>query len=269
MKIITAVVNNPIFIEIQYHTFKKYMTTPYEFIVFNDAKSLPDITNGNDITIKEKIEETCKKLDIKCINIPNIHHRRWNMSTRHADTFNNHILKYQINNPDKYLLIDSDMFLIDFFDSSKYDNFDCALVFQSREININNTIKYFWPGLCYLDFNKIKNVELLNWDLSPGCDTGGMMQFWLRMQMHKDQKSIFSINHLSSCNWTIENIPENIKNNTKLIKFLNKDPRNENGKYYAEIYDNIFFHYRAGGNWKMEGMDFHNKLSLKLQKCLL
>ena len=50
MKIITSVVNNPTFIEIQYHTFKKYLKLSkgngegegegdeFEFIVFNDAK---------------------------------------------------------------------------------------------------------------------------------------------------------------------------------------------------------------------------------------
>ena len=52
MKIITAVVNNPLFIEIQYYTLQKYFQGEYEFIVFNDAKQFPDFTNGNDITIK-------------------------------------------------------------------------------------------------------------------------------------------------------------------------------------------------------------------------
>ena len=38
LNILTAVVNNPIFIEIQNFTLKKYMKTPYRFVVFNDAK---------------------------------------------------------------------------------------------------------------------------------------------------------------------------------------------------------------------------------------
>jgi len=74
MKIITAVVNNPIFIEIQYYTLKKYFKGEYEFIVFNDAKEFPDFTNGNDITIKKQIDDICFKLNIKCININNNHH---------------------------------------------------------------------------------------------------------------------------------------------------------------------------------------------------
>ena len=116
MKIVTSVVNNPIFIEIQHYTLKKYFQGDYEFIVFNDAKDFPDFTNGNDITIKQQIQDICNKLNITCINIPNEHHRQ-NLvaSARTADSMN-YILKYQINNPDKYLLLDSDMFLIDYFD---------------------------------------------------------------------------------------------------------------------------------------------------------
>ena len=74
MKVLTAVVNNPIFIEIQNYTLKKYMKCDYEFIVFNDAKGFPDFSNGNNPRIKIIIEELCKKLDIKCINIPNEQH---------------------------------------------------------------------------------------------------------------------------------------------------------------------------------------------------
>ena len=57
MKVITSVVNNPIFIEIQYYTLKKYMKCDYEFIVFNDAKDFPDYSNGWDSTIKNIIEQ--------------------------------------------------------------------------------------------------------------------------------------------------------------------------------------------------------------------
>ena len=124
MKIITAVVNNPTFIEIQYFTLKKYFKGEYEYIVFNDAKDFPDFTNGNDITIKKQIEDMCAKLNITCINIPNNHHKRQlDFGKRCADSMN-YILQYQKNNPDKYLLLDSDMFLVDYFDINKYSNYD-------------------------------------------------------------------------------------------------------------------------------------------------
>ena len=115
MKIVTAVVNNPIFIQIQYYTLQKYMKCDYEFIVFNDTKSFPDYSNGGDISIKQTIEQLCRTLNIQCINIPNDSHiQNKDAAIRCADSYN-YILKYQLSYPNKYLCIDSDMFLISDF----------------------------------------------------------------------------------------------------------------------------------------------------------
>jgi hypothetical protein len=280
MKIITSVVNNPIFIEIQYYTLKKYFQGEYEFIVFNDAKDFPDFTNYNNITIKSEIQNTCSKLNITCINIPNNHHKLLDMSTRHADTFNKYVLQYQKDNPDNYLLLDSDMFLVDYFDINKYSNYDCAIVLQSR-----NNEGYLWPGLCYFDMTKMKNFELINWSLCPGFDSGGMTKEWLKKQMGTipipntddirslDKKfhtnDIYFIKHLWSCSWDISELPINLRDNVKLIDFLKNDVRNVNGKFFCEMYDNVFLHYRCGGNWRKEGLDLHKLLSQNLKKTLL
>ena len=280
MKIITSVVNNPIFIEIQYYTLKKYFKGDYEFIVFNDAKNFPDFTNGNDITIKQQIVDMCNSLNIQCINIPNNHHKfNEYASTRCADSMN-YILKYQTENPDKYLLLDSDMFLIDYFDIQKYENYDSAIVLQNRE-NIN----YFWNGIYYFDMSKMKHFELLNWNCCYKCDVGGMMQEWLKKQMgntpmpNTDEirwtnkefhtNDIYFIKHLWSCSWNINELPKNLHTNTKLIEFLMNDTRNTNNNFFCEIYDNVFLHYRAGGNWRNEGLELHKTLSEKLKKTLL
>ena len=261
MKVITAVVNNPIFIQIQYYTLKKYMKCDYEFIVFNDAKLFPDYSNGGDINIKGIIEELCKNLKIKCINIPNEHHiTQSEASIRTADSMN-YILSFQKQFPDKYLLLDSDMFLVDYFNLSDYENYDCSIVLQSR---FKNTLHYIWNGLYYLDFLKAKNIEYLNWNCCRGCDTGGMTHIWLKLQ-----KNIYFIKHLQSCNWNINELPENLKNNIKLINFLLSDPRNKNNKFWCEIYDNKFLHYRAGGNWEKLDMKLHFELSNKLRDTLL
>ena len=45
-------------------------------------------------------------------------------------------------------------------------------------------------------------------------------------------------------------IPKNLQGNNKLIHFIKTDPRNQNDKFFCEIYDNKFLHYRAGGNWE-------------------
>lgn len=280
MKVITSVINNPIFIEIQYYTLKKYFKGEYEFIVFNDAKDFPDFTNGNDITIKHQIQDICSTLNIKCINLSNNHHKNLDMSSRHADTFNNHIVKYQLENPDKYLLLDSDMFLVDYFDISKYSDYDSAIVLQSR-----NNDGYLWPGLCYLDMTKMKHFELINWSICPGFDSGGMTKEWLKLQLgntpmpNTDEirwtnkifhtNDIYFIKHLWSCSWNINELPNNLQHNTKLIEFFNNDTRNAHGNFFCEIYDGVFLHYRAGGNWRNEGLELHKKLSKSLKNCLL
>ena len=64
-------------------------------------------------------------------------------------------------------------------------------------------------------------------------------------------------------------MPKKLKDNTKLIDFLKNDVRNVNDKFFCEIYDNVFLHYRAGGNWREEGLDLHKLLSHQLQSSLL
>jgi hypothetical protein len=263
MKIITIAINNIDFIEIQNYTLKKFMKGEYEFIVFNDAKNFPDYTNEGDINIRSKIELICNNLNIKCINIPNDNHKNnQSPSLRNSNSLN-YILNYQINNPDKYLLIDSDMFLIDFFDINKYENYDCAIVLQTRN---NETLKYFWGSIYYFDILKMKNINLLNWNCSKDCDTGGSMQEWLKLQ---EKDNIYFINGLSSLNWDENDLPNNFKNNNLLIKFLINDPRNINNKFFCEIFDDSFLHYRSGSNWRREGLDLHKILTKELKNILL
>jgi len=281
MKVLTAVVNNPIFIEIQYHTLKKYMKSEYEFIVFNDAKNFSDFTNGGDITIKEQIEEVCKMLNIKCINIPNEQHKLKTCAARRCADSMNYMLQYKLNNPDKYLVIDSDMFLIDYFHISDYEDYQISGVLQKR---LNGKVNYIWNGLYYFNIHKMNNKELLNWDTKPGCDVGGMMEEWLDKQTNKQYPdtdkirwtdenfhtdSIYYIKHLWSCSWDENEIPSNLIENKSLINFIQTDLRNQNGKYFCEIYDNKFLHYRAGGNWKGEGLQIHNHLSNMLKSILV
>lgn len=282
MKVITAVVNNPIFIYIQYHTLKKYMKNDYEFIVFNDAKDFPDNTNYGNSNMKNNIEKICSQLKIKCINIPNEHHKVNNSPVSRCAESMNFILKYQINNPDKYLVIDSDMFLIDFFDINQFSNSSCAIVLQSRN---NNEIKYIWNGLYYFDFYKINNINLLNWNDCEYCDVGGSMQEWFKKQSNNNftptveelrysdenfnNENIYYIRHLWSTTWNENELPIKFKNKNKLIEFLKNDKRNINNNFFCEIYDNKFFHYRAGGNWLGEGLNFHIENTKNLHDILL
>lgn len=282
MKIITSVVNT-FFIELQLNSFKKFFKYDFDFIIFNDAKNFPDSTNNYQLDMKNKVKNLCDSLNILCIDHLNDFHIDINSASfRHATVLNN-MVKYQIDNPDKYLYIDSDIFLIDYFDPTKYFNYNCAIVLQERIINTNNKYNYCWPGLCFIDFNKISNKHLINWNLSQFCDTGGMMMNWLISQnnninnfpscldirynndIHKfHTNNIYFIKHLWSKTWSYDELPDNFKNNIDFINLLNNDQRNNDNKYTIELYDNVFLHYRGGSGWNN---DIDTNFITNLKKC--
>jgi hypothetical protein len=241
----------------------------YEFIVFNDAKNFPDFTNGGDTGIKSQIHEVCRRLKIQCIDIPNDKHQyNHDPGIRCADSMN-YMLRFQKEYPDQYLVLDSDMFLVEHLDISIYSTYDCVVLPQSR---MDNKIKYFWNGIYYFDTTRMKHLELLNWSCSPYCDVGGMMQEWLGKHSDRNgeySKDIYFMKHLSSGRWTLLDLPTTLQGNSKLVDFLKTDPRNEKEQLFCELYDNVFLHYRCGGNWRQEGLDTHKKLSEKLKHSLL
>ena len=274
MKVVTAVVNNPIFIEIQYYTLKKYMKCDYEFIVFNDAKDFVDFTNGGDITIKAIIQNICDRLNIQCININNQHHANKNNrfcqepSHRTADSMNV-ILAYQKQHPDLYLLLDSDMFLIDYFDISDYDEYDCSVVLQHRkDVDRITDIYYIWNGIYYFNIHRL-DTSLMNWGLTYTTDTGGRMYEWLKLLLSKEDDNVHFMKYLKSGEWNIQDMPANLKTNERLVRFLQGDIRNVNGNFFCELYDNKFFHYRAGGNWEKRNFELHVELSHQLKSVFL
>jgi hypothetical protein len=146
MKIISIVANNPIFIELQYKTLNKFVTIDYEYIIFNDGKDWPDITNFENVSEgKDGIIKKCDELNITCINIPNKHNQFNNSaSQRHADSLR-FVFNYMINHPDEYLMLDSDMFIIDHFDINinTYRKYSCACVLQEDQIYSTSGRIYF------------------------------------------------------------------------------------------------------------------------------
>lgn len=175
-----------------------------------------------------------------------------------------YITQYMFQHPDKYLHIDSDMFLVHTFDVSKFDAYDCAILTQERP-----GVDYVWPNLFYFDISRLKHKELINWNMSPTTDTGGMMARWLEMYKQTHPESIYFIKHLWSCCWTEDQFPTNIANRT-VLSFLKEDPRNtSDGKFWCELYDGALLHYRAGSNWNGEGKEVHQYITKKLMATLL
>jgi hypothetical protein len=278
MIIVVPVVNNPDFIEIQHECLKKHMKSAYEYVVFNDAKDFPDFTNGGDVSMRQQIRDTCSRLGVLCVDIPNAQHlTNKNAMLRCADSYN-FILEFMKKYPEEYLVLDSDMFLITDFYGDEYKNMDVAIVLQKRE----ESIYYFWNGLFYFNMKKIKNQELLNWSPLIQTDVGGAMIHWLVKQTNTvpntdeirlknitfKHDNIYYIRHLWSCSWDASEMTSVVSENKKLKEFIENDPRNKNGKYFCEIYDDRFLHYRAGGNWLGEGLELHRRLTADLKAAL-
>ena len=274
MKIISIVANNPIFIELQYKTIQKFVVGgDYEYIIFNDGKDFPDPTNfGNVEEGRAGIIQKCADMNIQCINIPNAHHiRNIDASLRHADSLR-FVLQYMKSTLDEYLMLDSDMFLIDHLDLNVYRKHICACVLQERP-----GIVYFWPNLFYLDMRRAPNIDKLGLGLMPGNDTGSASSIWLKTFNYKYPSSktinssddiqlcnsdFYMIKHLYSLSWDESRLPVNIGKN--IIELLKADNRNVNGKYFYEIYDNRILHYRAGTNWMNQNKELHNENISKL-----
>ena len=263
MKIVTPVTNNPDFIQLQWITFHKFMPVPFEMIVFNDAKQFPDYTNFEDPTVHSRIVHMCTTLGIQCINLPNDHHRSvMNASARHLDSVR-FLTNYMFQNPDIYLHIDSDMFLVDTFPIAKFETYDCAIVPQSRP-----GIDYIWPNLFYFNIPKLRFSELIDWDFLPGTDTGGKMSHWLQRYMATAPTRLFRISHLSSCTWKEDQLPLTLRT-PALLDFLTHDVRNpKDGTFWCELYDDCILHYRAGCNWNKEGPAIHTYMTEQLVKCI-
>jgi hypothetical protein len=281
MKVLTSVINNPDFIEMQYHTLKKFMGCDYEFIVFNDAKPFPDFSNGGNENLPENITKVCEKLGIQCISTPNLHHKGMECPVKRCCDAVNFMYEYMLNNKDEYLIIDSDMFLISELNVDEYRKYDCAIVLQNRS-NFEN-INYIWNGLFYFNLNKMKHPEIIYWDQTLNSDVGGMSDVWLNLNCKNipciknirdsepglfNTERIYFIKHLWSLTWSHDELPDFIRD-TDLEIFIKEDPRNQENNYFCEIYDGKFLHYRAGGDWQRQGLFFHNELTLKLKNILI
>lgn len=286
MKIITVSTGNAKYIEIQYKTFKKYMKTDYEFIVVNACVTKKDFSNFGDENILNKAKDTCEKYNIKFINFFDDNEQEFYNNINNPPARHSFVLRYIVNfmkdNADKYLIIDSDMFLIDYFDIEEYNNYYTAIVIQEREY-----LKYAWPGFFYINMKTAPMLNLFT-DFNIGSfnniytDTGGGTYKWLNNievnfpsanNIRKNDYNMYNKNnikyvkHLWSLSWDESEYPKNLSK--EILNFCKKDKRNQNNKYFSEIYDKKFFHVRAGSGWMGESKELHEELANNLYDILI
>jgi hypothetical protein len=246
---------NPYFIEFQKLTFDKFLRgIPFTFTVFNDTKPYPDETNEMNPELYIDTIRLCTRLNIPCINVSNLNQTGMSPSRRHVVALNQ-ILDYQKEVGGKYLYVDSDLLLIKPV-TQLYDEYDIAYVPQERK-----GINYSWPGLFYINLDKAKSKNTMNWNNGDingvSLDTGGMMHDFIE----ENRSRSYRIQHLSSGQW-------NTYGDGPILNFLKNDPRNTGEMFFAEMYDDKFLHFRDGMNWERRRKEQQNTAIKKLQDSI-
>lgn len=249
----TAVVNNPTFIELQHQTLRYYASGDYTFTVFNNAKQFADYSNFGDTTIYRQIQRTCERLNIPCIHVPSDHHQ-WDIcaANRCADAMAA-ILDYQRRQKGRHLCLDSDMFPVCQLNVEElYATVDAAVVPQERTNEAGKCVNYFWNGLYAFNMDTLSHTDLLSWRNNDvegvWTDVGGAMFGFLKASTQSRKNRIFAIPYKRSLQWGFEDFPYD-RLDSSWLSFLMTDSRNEQGKFFGELYDDTFLHFRAGGNW--------------------
>ena len=249
MKILTAAVNNPGFLEMQSKSITKHVNSVsggenISLIVFNDAKNWSNYTNfyKPEKINKNMIDMVChNRLNKTCIDVSNDSSQSaQTLQTRYATVLNT-MMTYMISNPDKYLVIDSDMVFVDDIDLTQ---------FNSNYFGYVDIAGAPSPNFFFIDTANLSSKESINWDITtPANDTT-----WLTILKTDVANSgkIFEFSYLPSLTWNASDLPNNI--NSNLLTFLNYDFRNMGGHFFSEIYSNFVFHYKAGSNWMCEDL---------------
>jgi hypothetical protein len=176
-------------------------------------------------------------------------------SHRHCDSLR-HVMDFIRRAPGRFWMWDSDMWPVAPYTTgdlkARFEN--ATFVRQVRHDATGAEIVYGWPNLWWLDTTHT-DVRNLCWDLAPHCDTGGASATWA-----KAHAPTWLPPHRSSLSWNASTLltyafPPSISH------FLEGDPRNRDGKYWAELYDERMFHLCAGSNWNGEGAAIHQRIA--------
>lgn len=258
--IITHSFNRADFIEIQHKTLQHFLKDEYEFVVFNDAV---------EATIEEKINTTCKKLDIRCIRIPQEIHARPYLYRYPGEDYQHpcarcaNVVQYSLDSlgfshDDIVVVFDSDMFLIQEISfRNVLGSYHIAAVPQVR-----NHIRYIWNGLIIFNMKFLPNVNSLNFNSGiiegQPCDVGGYTYYYFKKYPEVHLRPLPPL-HISNIDLSkdIVNLPQEI------VSYLRKQPDN------VEFFHNFsILHYRGGGNWDYRSNKYHKEKTNMLNELI-
>ncbi len=263
--LITSAYNRPDFIEIQCKTFQKFLQDDYEFVVFNDASQRK---------LKKSIEEMCRKLGVRCVNIPQHIHDQPYLKREPGEKFhapgvrNANVVQYALRNlgfshDGIVAIIDSDMFLVKDFSIKKYLNeYQIAGVPQGKEV------QYLWIGIAFLNMSILPEKTTINFNCGKikgvPVDAGGYTHHYLKS--HPECK----VRHFAPLHTPSLSCSECLKiheyhactHNRDLLERSGFDENQitalHSGLQNVEFFINgTFLHYRSGTNWDHKSAAYH------------
>lgn len=266
--IFTTAINSPDFVLLQRALLTKLCAHPFRFVVVNDCKPVADNTNGFDDSCWHKIEDACRQEHIECVRLPqDLHERRScvfpkasfevssDAAARCAVAVQWALNEIGFRGSDIVMVLDADMFPVRAFSlTDMLERKEIAGVWQERHGGFPwyRLVRYLWNGLLVINVGALpdkKNFSLeCGWVKNAPTDVGGYLHFYFA---RNPGVRVRPIRHLPSGRWGRQEEPGWLPN--AIRGFLRSDVKNVDGRYYAEIYDDRFLHFRAGGNW--DGMD--------------
>ena len=292
--IFTYAYNRPDFIILQNKTFEKFLQDDYEFLVFNDA------TNPDNY---REIKDTCKSLNVTCIDIPQeIHDRPYlhrptesQYAPYHQPSVrNSNVVQYSLDtigfdHNDIVLLIDSDMFLIKPFSAKKFMNgYDLAGFYKQKGefTGIDLPFSYLWIGLIFLNSSSLPHKTALNFNCGViddvFVDAGGYSYLFLE---HVKTARIQSIDRICLrdvlCTNCLTTKSVHCNHNTKLLQqlgfndnlitFIQKMPMLHGNNIHRNaefLLENTFLHYRAGTNYNNAPKNYNANKTTFFNECI-
>jgi hypothetical protein len=277
--VVSTWVNHPEVIALHRDLWTKaFSGESIRYVAYIDAKDYGDFSNFGDASMKEQLIKACVDSSIEYLLVPQEYHMQrhkvfetCNASVDNCPSardalvcqyiWNREVLNGSVN---RLVLVQSDIFPYRTFTwNSILRGADFYYRPQVRSVN-GESLHYAWEGLCFFDTSRWpdarKDIVDFEYGFQKGIftDTGGGL--WRVLEVLKpEQKRPFL--DLHSGRWSISDAPTDLP--FWITEHIINDPRNtikEDGTtlFYSEIFDNSFFHLRAGGNWDNAGKEIHD-----------
>lgn len=279
--VVTVHTNDVQFLELQHRLLNKHLKVEFDFAVGFDEPEVEIYRLGQKDTAG-KVREYAGVHNLTFVDVPKSAHYQRNdlffksdlakkfdplhAAIRCADSVQYMLSVLPWQKYSEVLFIDADMFPIKNIEKVPV-NFGTPFrgVHQMRKRK-KRVIEYLWNGIFWIS-GDAPFQHLINFDLiSSGflkTDVGGQTSVWIKCLQQVGRPGAF-MKHLASNDWGRSGALESGLSDDQ-IHWLENDYRNDSsGKYFSELYDGTFFHYRAGGNWQERDpeIDLKNRSAL-------